>query len=119
MKKELDETRERFNVGEVTTTDVSQAEASYASAQSQRISAEGNLEASKAVYKQVIGEEPKSIVDPKEIFVIRTNNVSNEVIGAVHLPTYNGMIYLTVYTDKQVITYNPFEEGSPRLSGAT
>ena len=58
------------------------------------------------------------IVDPKEIFVIRTNNVSNEVIGAVHLPTYNGMTYLTVYTDKQVITYNPFEEGRPRLSGA-
>lgn len=67
LKKELDETRERFNVGEVTTTDVSQAEASYASAQSQRISAEGNLEASKAVYKQIIGEEPKNIVDPKEI----------------------------------------------------
>lgn len=34
LKKELDETRERFKVGEVTTTDVSQAEASYASAQS-------------------------------------------------------------------------------------
>lgn len=67
LKKELDETRERFNVGEVTTTDVSQAEASYASAQSQRISAEGNLEASKAMYKQIIGDEPKNIVDPKEI----------------------------------------------------
>ncbi len=67
LKKELDETKERFNVGEVTTTDVSQAEASYASAQSQRISAEGNLEASRAIYKQVIGEEPKNIVDPKEI----------------------------------------------------
>ncbi len=67
LKKELDETRERFNVGEVTTTDVSQAEASFASAQSQRISAEGNLEASKAVYKQIIGEAPKNIKDPTEI----------------------------------------------------
>lgn len=67
LKKELDETRERFKVGEVTTTDVSQAEASYASAQSQRISAEGDLEASKAVYKQIIGEEPKGTEDPKAI----------------------------------------------------
>lgn len=67
LKKELDETRERFSVGELTTTDVSQAEASYASAQSQRISAEGNLEASRAVYKQIIGTEPKNITDPKEI----------------------------------------------------
>lgn len=64
LKKELDETRERFKVGEVTTTDVSQAEASYASAQSQRISAEGNLEASIAVYKQVIGTNPKDLSTP-------------------------------------------------------
>ncbi len=67
LKKELDETTERFKVGEVTTTDVSQAKASYASAQSQRISAEGNLEASKAVYAQIIGEEPKDLEDPKNI----------------------------------------------------
>ena len=67
LKKELDETRERFKVGEVTNTDVSQAEASYASAQSRRIAAEGNLEASKAVYKQVIGSNPKDLNTPKEI----------------------------------------------------
>ncbi len=67
LKKELDETKERFDVGEVTTTDLSQARASYASAQSQRISAEGNLEASRAVYKQVIGVEPKNVSDPSNI----------------------------------------------------
>lgn len=67
LKKELDETEERFKVGEVTTTDVSQAKASYASAQSQRISAEGNLEASRAIYKQIIGTEPKNLSDPKNI----------------------------------------------------
>lgn len=67
LKKELDETNERFKVGEVTTTDVSQAKASYASAQSQRISAEGNLKASQAIYKQVIGIEPKNLIDPKNI----------------------------------------------------
>ena len=67
LKKELDETKERFNVGEVTSTDLSQAKASYASAQSQRISAEGKLEASKAVYKQIIGSDSKSTSDPKNI----------------------------------------------------
>ena len=67
LKKELDETNERFNVGEVTTTDVSQAKASYASAQSQRISAEGNLEASRAIYKQIIGDNPKNISNPQNI----------------------------------------------------
>ncbi|MBP5698031.1 MAG: TolC family outer membrane protein [Alphaproteobacteria bacterium] len=67
LKKELDETKERFNVGEVTNTDLSQAKASYASAQSQRISAEGNLKASQAVYKQIIGEAPKNVTTPREI----------------------------------------------------
>ncbi|MBR5154727.1 MAG: TolC family outer membrane protein [Alphaproteobacteria bacterium] len=67
LKKELDETLERFKVGEVTSTDVSQAKASYASAQSQRISAEGNLEASKAVYEQIVGVAPKNVEDPKNI----------------------------------------------------
>ncbi len=67
LKKELDETKERFKVGEVTKTDVSQAKASYASAQSQRISAEGNLEASRAIYEQIIGIAPKDVKDPKNI----------------------------------------------------
>ena len=75
LKKELEETRERFNVGETTTTDVSQAEASYASAQSQIISAEGNLEASKANYKKVIGEDAKDIKDPKNIEKLFPNNL--------------------------------------------
>ena len=67
LKKELDETKERFKVGEVTTTDVSQAKASYAFAQSQRISAEGKLKASKAIYRQVIGVEPKNLNTPQNI----------------------------------------------------
>ena len=75
LKKELDETKERFKVGEVTTTDVSQAEASYASAQSQRISAEGNLEASKAAYVQIIGVDSKDLADPKDIEKMFPNSI--------------------------------------------
>ena len=82
LKKELDETRERFNVGETTTTDVSQAEASYASAQSQRISAEGNLEASRAIYKKVIGEDAKDIKDPKDIEKLFPNNLEEALAYA-------------------------------------
>ena len=67
LKKRLDETKERFNVGEVTRTDVSQAEARHSQAISDRISAEGNLAASKAVYMQVIGEQPNSLIEPEEL----------------------------------------------------
>ena len=79
LKKELNETEERFKVGEVTTTDVSQAKASYASAQSQRISAEGNLKASQAVYKQIIGSEPKNLSDPKHIEKLFPKNLEEAI----------------------------------------
>ncbi len=64
LKKRMEETRERFNVGEVTRTDVSQAEARYSQARSDRIAAEGNLAASKAIYIQVIGAEPINLEEP-------------------------------------------------------
>lgn len=64
LKKRMEETKERFNVGEVTRTDVSQAEARYSQARSDRIAAEGNLAASKAVYIQVIGAEPNNLEEP-------------------------------------------------------
>ena len=49
LKKKLDETTERFNVGEVTRTDVSQAKARYAQAKAATVGAEGDLAVSKAV----------------------------------------------------------------------
>ena len=60
----MEETKERFNVGEVTRTDVAQSEARYSQARSDRIAAEGNLAASKAVYIQVIGQSPENLEEP-------------------------------------------------------
>ena len=65
LKTRLDETLHRFNVGEVTRTDVSQARARYARAKADRISSEGTLEASKAVYARVIGVAPTEVEAPE------------------------------------------------------
>lgn len=65
LKKRLDETIERFNVGEVTRTDVSQARARYSRARSDRIAAEGELEASKSTYTKMIGVAPDKLSNPK------------------------------------------------------
>lgn len=65
LKKRLDETVQRFNVGEVTRTDVSQARARYARAKADRISSEGTLEASKAVYAKIIGIAPVDVKAPE------------------------------------------------------
>jgi outer membrane protein len=61
LKEQLRETKDRFTVGEVTRTDVAQAEASLASANATLLSDQAVLEASIATYRQVIGDEPKTL----------------------------------------------------------
>ena len=66
LSRQLEATRDRFNVGEVTRTDVSQAEARLASATSDRIQAEGNVQISRGVYEQVIGKLPEGNLSKPE-----------------------------------------------------
>ena len=58
LQEQLRQTRDRFNVGEVTRTDVAQSESSLASGRSQVLTAESNYNASLATYRQVIGINP-------------------------------------------------------------
>ncbi len=61
LQEQLRQTQDRFNVGEVTRTDVAQAEASLAGARATALTAESTLQASVARYRQVIGEDPKRL----------------------------------------------------------
>src|SRR5271154_7554356 len=61
LQEQLRETRDRFTVGEVTRTDVAQAEASLASAQAIALSAVATLQAAVARYRQFIGDQPTSL----------------------------------------------------------
>jgi outer membrane protein len=58
LEEQLRQTRDRFNVGEVTRTDVAQAESRLAAGQSQVLSAQANHNTARAVYRRVIGVEP-------------------------------------------------------------
>jgi outer membrane protein len=57
----LKQTRDRFRAGEVTRTDVAQAEAQLAAGQSTELAAESTLTTSKANYRQIIGVEPVNL----------------------------------------------------------
>ncbi|MGA8171700.1 MAG: TolC family outer membrane protein [Methylocystis sp.] len=61
LTEQLRLTRDRFQVGEVTRTDVAQAEASLAQANSDVYTAQGMLKISIAGYRQVVGVEPKTL----------------------------------------------------------
>lgn len=58
LTRQLTATRDRFQVGEVTRTDVAQAEARVARSRADRIQAEGNLTSSRANYLRIVGEVP-------------------------------------------------------------
>jgi outer membrane protein len=57
LQEQLRQTRDRFNVGEVTRTDVAQSESRLAAGRAQVLTAESAYISSKAVYRQVIGVE--------------------------------------------------------------
>jgi len=61
LQEQLRQTRDRFNVGEVTRTDVAQSESRLAAGRSQVLTAEATYKASVATYRQVIGVNPGTL----------------------------------------------------------
>jgi TolC family type I secretion outer membrane protein len=66
LQRQLEATQDRFTVGEVTRTDVAQAETRLAVATAARVGAEGALASSSAVFEEVIGFAPGELVAPSE-----------------------------------------------------
>jgi outer membrane protein len=61
LTEQLKQTRDRFNVGEVTRTDVAQAESRLAAGRSQLLSAQSQYVTSRANYRRVIGVDPGNL----------------------------------------------------------
>ncbi len=61
LEEQLRQTRDRFDVGEVTRTDVAQAESRLALGRAQVSAAESRLRASIATFRRVIGIEPRQL----------------------------------------------------------
>ncbi|MDA7949819.1 MAG: TolC family outer membrane protein, partial [Hyphomicrobiaceae bacterium] len=60
-------TKDRFEVGEVTKTDVAQSEARRSGSVSDLSLAQSNLKTSRAAYQQIIGHPPSSLIEPQSI----------------------------------------------------
>ncbi len=61
LEEQLRQTRDRFNVGEVTRTDVAQSEARLAQSRSQAALAQSNLKSSLGRYRQTVGIQPRRL----------------------------------------------------------
>lgn len=65
LTRDLRATQDRFNVGEVTRTDVAQAQARRAAAVAALDLARANLKTSRATFERVIGHPPSNVVEAK------------------------------------------------------
>jgi TolC family type I secretion outer membrane protein len=61
LARQLEVTTDRFEVGEVTNTDVAQAKSRLARAKADRTRAQGNLQSARGVFEQVVGIRPQKI----------------------------------------------------------
>jgi outer membrane protein len=61
LVQQLDATRERFRVGELTITDVSQAEARLEQAKADLVLAEAQVRIDQATYQRVVGSKPGNL----------------------------------------------------------
>jgi outer membrane protein len=94
LKEQLRETRDRFTVGEVTRTDVAQAEASLASAQATALSAVATLQAAVARYRQFIGDQPTSLAPVKPLLRPLPKTLPEAIsISQVEHPAISGSLH--------------------------
>ncbi len=61
LQRQLEASKDRFEVGEVTRTDVAQSEARLSRAVADRVSAQGDLAVVRATYFRVVGQAPTEL----------------------------------------------------------
>jgi outer membrane protein len=61
LEQTLKQTQDRFNVGEVTRTDVAQSEAQLAAGRTQQLTAESNLTTTRSNFRRIIGSDPENL----------------------------------------------------------
>ncbi len=64
LTRQREAAQDRFDVGEITRTDVAQAEARLAGARSELVRAIGNLKVSEATYEKIVGQKPGDVQYP-------------------------------------------------------
>jgi outer membrane protein len=85
---ELRAVSDRYRVGELTRTDVAQAEAALAAAISQRETAEGNLQTAGATFYREVGvNPPKDLADPQPLRLPVQTELEAADVASANNPT--------------------------------
>jgi outer membrane protein len=93
LTRDLSATQDRFRVGEVTRTDLSQAQARRAAAVSALDLARANLQTSRATYERVIGHPPSNLVEPAQSRLVPKGVQEAIEISGRESPNVVGALY--------------------------
>jgi outer membrane protein len=87
LRRQLDESNARFEVGEITRTDVAQSESRLASSEADLANAQAQLSVSRAAYAAVVGQAPTNLVTPPELPGVPTDFEQALDVGLVENPS--------------------------------
>jgi outer membrane protein len=93
LTRDLKATEERFKVGEVTRTDVAQAQARRAGAVAALDLARANLKSSRAAFERVIGHPPSRLVEAKPSALVPKSQAESTEIAARESPLVVAALY--------------------------
>jgi outer membrane protein len=94
LEETLKQTRERYSVGQVTPTDVAQAESQLAAGKTQQLTAEANLVTTGSNFRRIIGNEASNLApgSPVDRFLPRTVNSAIE-LGLIENPSVTAAMF--------------------------
>jgi outer membrane protein len=88
LAKQLQATNDRFRVGEITRTDVAQAEAALEGARATRETAEGTLQTARGTFQQIIGVfPPDDLVEPQPLNLPVHSEQEASILATANNPT--------------------------------
>ena len=87
LARQLQATNDRFRVGEITRTDVAQAEAALAGATATRQTSEGNLQTARAQFQRMVGELPGALIEPQPLRLPVHTLEEAKTLSAANNPT--------------------------------
>jgi outer membrane protein len=87
LAKQLQATNDRFRVGEITRTDVAQAEAALAGARATRETAAGNLQTARGTFQQIVGVfPPENLQEPQPLSLPVRSEQQASALAAANNP---------------------------------
>jgi outer membrane protein len=97
LRRQLEESKARFEVGEITRTDVAQSEARLAASVAQLQSQQAQLDISRANYRAVVGQAPGDLAPEPSLGALLPDNVDQAYDAAER---DNGQIRAAQYNEQ-------------------